>query len=182
MKIIYSCSKEDFLTYQLFQSNQNKRIKRKRLIDWLIVPVVFFTMSAIYYSSYRKIEFTILLLAITGACWLFFYWYIQRWVWKRHYLKYVLERYSYDFDKPCTIEITDKYVLISDEKNKTKIDLTEIEIICELSDYYLASLKSKLTIIIPKKNIEKQLLIEFIKLLCEKTGKTVIDKTKWKWK
>ena len=85
--------------------------------------------------------------------------------------------------EPTTITFKSDVLLISDSQGNSQVDITELEEINELENYYFLKVKSGQSIIIPKLKIDnKEELTSTLKELSQNQSITWNDETTWIWK
>jgi hypothetical protein len=111
-----------------------------------------------------------------------FYPTYSAWRYKRHYLRNIRENYKGRVGEPCLIEFGDDTIVASDKTSESKVNISEIEVINEIRDYYFIKMKSGVSLMIAKRKCDDLPRIEAaIKALIARgiPHHAMLD---WRWK
>ena len=181
MTVTYHVGEEDYLEHQLFIASISDRIKKKRLrakILWPSLYIIFGLLFARDENIQPAVVFTTL-----GVLWFFLYPIWEKHHFRRHYQAFIKENYKDRFHKIISVEVTDNFILTSDDGSESKISTAEIEEINEIPSNIFIRFKGGQSLILPKNKISD---IESIKTRLKNLAlslniKYVID-NQWKWK
>jgi len=176
----YSLSGEDFLTYQLFEANNSKRIRSRRRRNWLLIPLIYSLLSIpLAYLTDRVMTFGFIGLALI---WLIFYPFYSRWLYRRHYVKHIADYYANRLDKAVVTALEGHRFFLRDDVSESRINADQAEAIWRLPSHVLIKFLSGNTLIIPTERVESSRLDRFLKGVSAVTGLAVTDRSDWKWK
>lgn len=178
MEIGYTLDEDDFLQYQLYTSSKSKTIKRRRLIMWALIPVLYLALALYNYANKNELLFPVILLIFT-ILWFIFYPIYSKFRYKKHYKKYVQTNYKTRFFKPVELNINSNYIEAKDFTGESKINISEIEYLVELKDQFLLHVSSNASIIIPKRDLQE---IDDFKNEFKKLNIPIREELNWKWK
>jgi hypothetical protein len=180
MELKYHLVLEDFLTHQLFQASKSKRIRFKRLRNWLLPVLLYGISAAAFFLAQNKTSaITFFLLALF---WLFFYPWYSKLHYRNHYRKHLEEHYTHRIGVSGTLKQDEENLYVEEESSDGRISYKLIQSIIELPDLFLLKLKNGSGLMLPKKRLEKDDLASFLKGIVKNTGLKIIDETSWKWK
>lgn len=181
MTIEYNISEEDFLNYHLFIASQSERVKKKRLRNKIIVPIIYIVFSLFFLYDNNivlAIGFSIL-----GILWFFLYPKWERWYYIKHYRKFIAEHLGTRIDKSVSLELNSDYFFMKDSGSKGKVSTSEIKVVNELKDIILVQLKSGHSIILPKnKIISTDQVKSFLHELTQRLGVKYNKYLNWQFK
>jgi hypothetical protein len=178
--IKFKLDQNDFLNFQLFTVSKSKMIRNKRIRGWILLIITFLCLSYLFsggddrFLTYYFLSAT-LLVAI-------FYPFYFRWRYKKHYERYVSETYKNRFGQISELDLNEEYLTIKDYASDSKVKISEIEKVDEISDNIFIKIKTGETLIVPKKinaidDFKKALLNSF------KNNKVEWNiETDWRWK
>lgn len=173
-------NKNDFLTFQLYAASKSKSIKRRKIIGSIITTFSFIVLALVFIDYKDKIlTYYFLGLAILN---LFLYPIYIKWVYKRHYSKYIDEYYKNKIDIESDVCFNDEFLCVIDKSGEVKIRLSEIEEINEISDNLYIKITSGISLIFPKRNPDyTQFKVELEKIA---TNSNIIwnKELAWKWR
>ncbi len=183
MKISYQIKEEDYLTHQLYTASQSKRVKRRRLVFWLIVPFAYALLAYLLYFNYRQLRMSYTIGGL-ATFWLLAYPFYSRWNYKRHYSKHINEHMKGQFDQVVTLELGKEFVTIQDAKgNNSNITYSSVKEIVELPELFLIRLETSSSIILPKREFRDiKELQKFLGLIVTKHKTKFRKDIKWKWR
>lgn len=145
----YTVEAEDFLAFQLFNASLSKRLKVRRWVAWLSIPIIYSVLAYSIYSPYTLVLFWIVI--IVGVFWLAGYPFYSKWRYKRYYTRYVNDTHKNNFGKEVVLKIDDTHIQMSDtDGSEGRMKIEQIEAIYELESHLFIKLKNGQTIILPK--------------------------------
>ncbi len=181
MTLNYKLEEADYHTHLLFTiSKSSSAIKTRNRIRFLmtISLILFAVMAYGNHSTGQTVYFSAL--AILAF---FFMPLYTRWSYRKTYLKHVRNYYKDRLSEPTTITFKSDILLISDSQGNSQVDVTELDEINELENYYFLKVKSGQSIIIPKLKIDnKEELTSTLKELSQNQSIAWNDETSWIWK
>lgn len=142
---------EDFLRYQLFTASKSKRIKRKRILSWLLITATMFLLGFMMMQKTEK--FLAYYFLAFGIITFIFYPFYQKVYYKKHYLKHINEYYKNRFGQESELSFRDDHIVSVAEAQEGKAKLLEITEINEIADNLFINFKSGDCLIIPSCNI-----------------------------
>lgn len=179
MEISYTLELEDFLVNQLYIASNSKIIRKKRLINWLLIPVLYLVISFINYIDQDVVLAGIFLLF--SILWVIFYPKYSKKRYVKHFTKHIKEHFKQRLGKPITMSFLDEHIFHKADLNESKVVYSDVIKIIKLSTNYLISLESGGNIILPLRNNDLG-IDNFINELKNKVSIEVSDETNWKWK
>lgn len=183
MTINYVLNKNDYLQHQLFAASKNERIKKKRRNSWIMMCIVSFCMSYLFFSS--NSDFLGYYFLLVGLLSVFFYPIYQRWHYQRHFKKHIEEQRKNIGNEECEISFDNQFITTNDRTGTSKINIDETEVIHETSSYFFLRLKPGQTLIISKNTLKDvdvdSVRNEFINIANSLKIEFVSD-LNWKWK
>jgi len=181
MTLNYKLEEADYHTHLLFTiSKSSSAIKTRNRIRFLmtISLILFAVMAYGNHSTGQTVYFSAL--AILAFFFMPFY---TRWSYRKTYLKHVRNYYKDRLSEPTTTTFKSDVLLISDSQGNSQVDISELDEINELENYYFLKVKSGQSIIIPKLKIDnKEELTLTLKELSKNQPITWNDETSWIWK
>ena len=181
MTLKYSLNENDYLQSQLFIASKTERIKNQRTRSWILISLGFFSLS--YLFSQTDKDFLVYYFIGLGILSIFLYPIYQKSYYRKHYQKYIADTLKNRFGELSTITFTDTNIECFDRTDDGKINLTEIEEIFEIMEYFFLRMKSGVSLIIPKSKIENtDNLRTELKTLADKLKVNYTSELNWKWK
>ncbi len=180
MNFKYKLTMDDLITNQLYIASFSKNIKRKRLLSWLIVPVIYLILGIIFYFIDKKGLLAVF--SVIAVLWIIFYPLYLKILYKNHYKKHIKENYSKINDYNISLTLIDDFIQLKDESGESKIRISEIDRINEISTHYFIKFKLNSVLTLPKQTIPEESLNSLIKILIEKHHIQLNRDLKWKWK
>jgi hypothetical protein len=181
MTLSYQLEKDDFLQYQLFVVSKNKRIKTKRLKNWLYLSASFFFLSVmIFLNENNQLGYIVLICAIATCC---FYPFYERKQYKKHYEAHIDDYYKSRFGQTSTIEFLEDAIRADGVTGQSSINHAAIESIIETGNYFYLQITSGSHFIIPKSKLGNTSNIKHqLKDLAVTLKIDFIEDLNWKWK
>lgn len=176
MKHQLSITLDDQLTFQLYEASTNPlkvRNRRKSYVCYIGLAALF---ALIFYLIKNDFLFYYCLF-ITLLAILFGKTYLK-WYHKRHYTKHVKEVYKISPADQTEIEILEEQISSADKTGTSSINISEIEIVNEISGHYLVRLSTGPVLIIPKNNTA---LNEEVLAMIKKHNIPHLKQLDWKW-
>ena len=177
MKLEYTLDDDDFVQYYLYTASKSKNIKKKRILMRFLIPFIYLLFSLWeYFKENIWLSSIFLILALV---WVIFYPLYTRYRYTKHYAKHVNENYKSRLFKPIKLEVTSDYILGEDFTGETKINITEVKSLTEISNNFFINVTSNASLIIPKRDIfnKDDFKEEFIK-----KNIPIENELNWKWK
>ena len=177
----YYIEENDFLDYQLYTASKSSLIRKKRLRNKVLVPVVYLAFGLLF--IYLQNNITAVMFSAVGVLWFFLYplWERNRYV--SYYRKYIRENHKERFGRKVSIRFEKDYIYTHDNGNEGKISTYEIEEINDIPKLILLKLKTGQSLIIPKNKIAD--LNDLIAGLKEQAVALKVrfnTEPEWKWK
>lgn len=174
----YSLSFNDFLTYQLYTVSKSKRIKKKKNRSWILMPAALLIFGIAMSFKDSEYGFTY---GILAAVWAVAYPFYFKWLYKRHFSKFIKENYANKIGEQISFEFKGESLYSKDEASEATIKLKEFVEFIELPNDVFLKTKTGDTLIIPKSMNEFDV---FKAELHEKSSKHNIaynTELEWKW-
>lgn len=173
--------KEDYLQQQLFAAYTSKTISKTRYRSKILIPLFYLIIGLGFYMKDQT--FGGILFVGIGILWYFFYPLYLKKRYIRYYSKYIDENYSNRFGKPESLLIDDEYIVSKNYVGESKMRITEIVEINEISDYYYLKFSIGTTLIIPKSFVNNAIELENeIKKIAARFQIEHIVDLEWRWK
>lgn len=152
MILEYKIDENDFLTHQLFIASKSDRIKKKRVKNKIIIPIIYFVLG-VYFLVKNENLVVFILFSLVGFLWYFFYPIWERKHYINHYKGFIKENYNGKVNIMTTIEFNNELIIAKDQASESKVFTTEISEIVEIPSTIYVRLKSGQSIILPKDKI-----------------------------
>lgn len=181
MRYEYTLNENDYLTNSLFTASKSPTIKKRRLWTRLLIPIVYIVLGIWMWSEYRP-ESTYIFFVLALI------WYlISPWITGRRFVKYyksaIQEAYGKRLGRPCSLEIGEDVLISIEEPNESRMKISDVEIIHELSTHLLIKIKTSNTIILPLDKIQNtDELKREVKAMATKSAIPYYEELEWKWK
>lgn len=179
MTIKTNLSENDYLTYLLYSASKNKRSRSNRLRSWLVVSVAFFAIAYMFYGGNNFYSYWFFGVGVIS---LVFYPFYQRYHYKKHYRKFVLDKLAYRIGKEITINFGPDVIETKDVSGESKINTGEVAEVIEISTHYFVKLNSDDGLVIPKIAINNANFIDDLLLVLDKPDITITGELDWKWR
>jgi hypothetical protein len=179
MKLELSLSKNDYLYYQLYKSSKRRSTKIQRIMNTAIVSGMVFLFGLYTYFRTKGL-FILIFSSIITLIIAFVYPLYLRFLYKRHFSKFIDETYKDVIGKTSLLEIIEGFIVLKENgsESEVKLEVKEIREIVEIQTNYFIATGEISSIIMPKNNETSK----FVNIL---TGNYNIKLTKelnWKWK
>ena len=181
MQIEFIIEDSDFLTFQLHTASESPLVRRKRLRNKILIPVIYtiFGLLFIYYQQYY-ITITFVVLSVM---WFIFYPLYEKQRYIKYFRNFIQENYQQRFDRLSHLNIDPDFITAHDNANESKVMTSEIERIIEIPDAIYIKLKTGPSYILPKRkisNIEEVIL--GLKSLAQTLNIEYRSNLTWYWK
>lgn len=182
MIINYQLEANDFLQYQLYTASKSERIKKKRLRNKIVIPLIYVVFVAFY--LYAKDISGAIIFLILGVLCFFLYSFWERRHYIKHYEGFIKENYKNRFHKIVNIVFGNDFISSKDDSgSEVKIATSEIEEINEISSSIFIKLNIGNSLILPKDKIQNaDDLILYLKELTNSLNIKYNIENDWKWK
>ncbi|MEO3404340.1 hypothetical protein AAFN85_10580 [Mucilaginibacter sp. CAU 1740] len=177
IKLVLTAS--DYLTYQLYTASKSERIKRNRYRSWLILSGCFLILGLMFYNSIKFYSFYFL---GAGVISLMFYPFYQRYHYKKHYNKFILDSYKNKIGKEAMIDFQPDYIFSNDTTGEGKIYTSEVCEINEIGTHYFIKAKTGESLILPKSTINDDHFVQKLELIFNNPSIIINREPDWKWK
>lgn len=175
MELKYCLTKSDYLSYQLFQASQSRRLRKIKLLTWFLIPILYIVIGITGLVN--------LIISISGSIlWLVIFPYLSRWAIKNNYSKLIDEQLGTTIDRTSKINLENSQIILSDETIDRKINTSEVSDIAETKNHVFIYLQRGISIILPKDQIETKLLYLFLSDLEKQTNINKKEMLYWKWR
>lgn len=181
MNISFEIDENDYLTYQLFVASKSVRIKKRRLRNKLIVPLIYGAFGVML--LFRGTVSIAISFFIFGLLWFFIYplWERRRYI--KHYQVFIRENYKDRLGKMVTLEFNNDFIFAKDSGRESRVLTTELEEICEIPTAVFVRLKGGQAFLLPKDKIENmETVITNLKELATHLDIKYELHEKWEWK
>jgi len=182
MTVNYTIDNDDILIYQLYIASKSDRIKKSRLRNRVVVPLVYIALGLLFFVLKGRLAM-IIAFPVIGVLWFFIYplWERRRYV--KHYQGFIKENYTDRPGKNVTLEFNNDCIVAKDSGNESKTLTTELEEINEMPTLVIIKFKGSLAFVLPKDKIDNidNVVTELKKLANYLKIDYNIDEN-WKWK
>ncbi|MBL3658317.1 YcxB family protein [Fulvivirga sediminis] len=181
-KYRFSLEEEDYLTHQLYTASQSKSGANRRKWRWFFMTGIMFVFSFFFYQKDNM--WLTLYFAIIGVIVLALYPVYLKWLYKRHYRRYIRDRFSDQFGKTITLELYEDQLISKDEDNtQSKFAYRTVDQITNLPKHFLINVKSGEALIIPKERVNDIDQLEAkLKYISDFANADYSNQQNWKWK
>ena len=176
MKISYKLQEQDYFMHLLYTASTSENIQKKKRKGHLFL-VIGFVIAACYFYLQENNMFAIYF-GVVAIVFALFYPIYFKLRYKKYYKKYVQENYSKHFNVTETIEISSDSIHIQNKIGEGKVNLSEIEKVNEIQEYFFVELSTGNSLVIPKKELTE---IDELRMKFKEVGLKVVDDTAWKW-
>lgn len=173
-------TQDDLLNCQLFIASKSKNVKRNRRKTWLILLGCSLVCSVIFYTNDNSFFFYYCV--IISILVLLFYPLYQKSLYKRHFKKFVKERFESIRDVEYSIELNEDNIIADSRIGKVIINSSEISEITETKDYFFIKISSGDTLTLPKRYFSGDSLSQAISRISQKHKLSVNNELNWEWK
>ncbi|MBB6237978.1 hypothetical protein HDC90_002604 [Pedobacter sp. AK013] len=180
MTLKYTLREDDYLNSQLFISSKSKITKKNRKKNYLIVTFSLLIIG--FLMLIRENNFFAYYLLFLGILALFLYPKYQAWFYKRHYRNHVKNNMQNWFNESNVIEFNDNFIETSDKTGLVKINITEVDQITEINEYFYIRTKSNQYLIVPKDRVDDESTRFFLTTLANKLNIEFVSELNWKWR
>ena len=142
-----SLSKEDFLNYQLFTASKSERVKKQRVITWLLITLLFFVLAVTMIDTYDK--YLSYLFLFCSLVTLLFYPLYQTILYHSHYEKNVIAQHEHQFGIESDLHIIENSISMKSEDSDEIVNISDIQEFIEIPQNLFIKLKSGVCLIIP---------------------------------
>jgi hypothetical protein len=181
MQCEYDLNENDFLVFQLYSASKSPIIRKKRIMNKVIVPVVYILLGIpfVFLESYL----TAYLFILIGVLWFFLFPLYERQRYVKYYGKYIRENFKERFGRHISITFEKDFIYSRDTLNEGKTSTSEIAGITEIPQLILVKLKTGQSVILPVNKISN--IIELRDCLRSMASTLQIKydpDSQWRWK
>ncbi|MBL0742537.1 YcxB family protein [Chryseolinea lacunae] len=173
-------TEHDYLTYQLYTASKSPSVRKGRLRRWLFTTITFAAMAFLFAD--RDDLFLFYYFVVATLLSLTLYPFYSRWRYKRHYEKYIREVYKNRFGEEATVEIGDEQLVTKDKTGEGKFNISGIEAVNEIADYYFIKMVTGPSLIVPKRNPDIDKFRSDLTSLVATHGIAHNVELDWRWK
>jgi hypothetical protein len=171
----------DFLTFQLYNASKTPRIKKARIRQWIMTSITFFGLAYLFHIGGN--EFLRNYFLLFGALSVILYPFYSRWRYKNHYRKFIRDTYKNRFGQESYITFEDEAIVTKDVSGEAKVNVSEIEEVHEIKEYYFLQSRMGGTLIISKNKTDNiQDVTNAIKSMVEARGVKHSVELDWRWR
>ncbi|MEO7214135.1 hypothetical protein [Mucilaginibacter sp.] len=179
MIVKVALTEDDFLTHLLYSASKNSRSKANRLRSWLVVSGCFFIIGFLFKDLNT---FYCYYFAAAGVISLIFYPFYQRYAYKKHYRKFLLDKLSNRIGKECIIDFQQDIIQTKDVTGESKINTSEVSEINEIGTHYFVRLNTGDALVIPKSAVATDSFVEDLLDIFQNPEMEVTKELDWRWK
>ncbi len=180
MKINFTLTKDDLLTFQLFEASKSPIIKRRRTRNWFLIPVIYAASGGYLYYT-KKDARIFMAFGIAALAWMLFYPAYSRWLYRKQFERYINKNFDTATERTYSLELSAQTMNYFDGEAEGKFQYENITSISEIPDHFLVGTSENKTIIIPKSD-KPENNREFILELAARCNSEVSVSTDWKWR
>lgn len=178
MEIRFKLSKQDYLTHQLFLISESKSINYKRkAIQWFF-SLVYIGVGILFITKDTGVVWQGLVFLLLGLVWFVFYPILSKKRYRANCIKFIENSFKDILGQTIALKINKEGIKSSNGESETKVSLEEADQLIELKELFLLTLKSGLTLIIPKSAVED---VTKTVQYCSSLGFVHSDKVGWVW-
>lgn len=170
---------DDYLTYMLYSASKNKRSKANRLRSWLVVSGSFVVIGYLF-KGQDAFYFYYFLAA--GVISLIFFPFYQRYAYKKHYRKFVMDKLKGKIGKECVINFGQDMIETKDDVTESKINTSEVSEINEIGTHYFVRLNTGDALVIPKSAVNNESFADDLLAIFQNPEIEVTEELNWKWR
>ncbi len=181
MQCEYNLDEKDFLIFQLYSASKSPMIRRKRIMNKVIVPVVYILLGIpfVLLESY----ITAYIFIFVGVLWFFLFPLYERQRYVKYYGKYIRENFKERFGRHITITFENDYIYTSDTASEGRTVTSEITGMTEIPELILIKMKPGQSVLLPVKKISNITEVrEFLKSMASALQVKYETDLKWRWK
>lgn len=178
IKLKYALTNEDFLEHQLYVASKSETIIKKRKRTRVIIPLVYLTLALFFFFNKGNYTSCIIFISI-AVVWYLFYPIRSKKLHIKHYQNHINEHYKNRINVESEIEITNEYIFGKEKSGESKTSIEEIESLIELKNRFFLTLKTGLSLVIPKTAIHD--ITQFKNKITE-LHIEIIDELNWEFK
>ena len=171
----------DYLTYHLYLASKSDSLKKRRLIHWFIIPLVY-VIAGYIFVYLNGAEMVKIIFLTTALIWFLIYPFYSKWAIRRFLTRQITKRYANLINKKGSLKLDEKKITVKSHDAAMDFEYNDIKGIIELSDHFLIDLKVASSLILPKHKIPDEILAKVIDKIIHKTGLTPKVQTIWGWK
>ena len=164
----------------MYSSGESEYQKKKRMRGRFLVSVIWGLIALYFLLSQEHKTGAVLLFA--SLFWFFFYPAYSKWIHIRHFRNHIRENYQGKLGVEATLKLEEEGVYSSGEDGVGRLKYSGIDALVELESLYLLRLKQSMTLLLPKKRIEKIRLEAFIGEVSRRTGLNIKDHRAKRWR
>lgn len=181
MKVAYSISAEDYLTFQLFSASQSAEVKNRRSRSRYLFSLINLAIGVYFIADHNMLlGCTFLVFAVI---WYFITPAMQKNAYEKRYAEYIKKHFYNRFDKPATLEIDDYTITSTDPVSTGKVGTDEIQAVYEIQQATYIKFRDGKSFILPKSRITNYTeMTQQLEILAESKGFVYRKNLDWKWK
>jgi len=179
MQIKYSLDERDYLIHQMYVSGSSKFVRRRRIRNRFIVPVVYVAVGAVaFLIDLILLGIAFLTLAII---WMLLYPFYSKRLHMRHFRNNIKEHYDRRVNEEVTLAVAADGIFTSGRDGESKINYDAVDSIVELSDHFIVRLISAASLILPKDRTRGDDLKVMVKSIADNAKVEIVDARDWNW-
>lgn len=188
MTLQYSLDENDLLQARLYAASKNKRIKKRRRRNWILMTFGYLLWGCLFWSFYKRfskneflhIACAFFILAILVAI---FYPFYQRYYYKRFYKKRIIKKTKNKSESPSTYTFNDDFIGVKDDVAEAKMKLSNFEKISETENYFYLKIKNSSYFVTPKAKIPSvDEVRNKLSAIAQQFNIPYVSDLNWKWK
>lgn len=180
IQLTFTYSEHDYLQYYLYYASTSQQQKKALRYNRWLWTFVFLVLGAC--CRLWELNMTALFFVAVAIIWFLFYPYRHRARYKQHYQDHIKRTCIQNMERQNNIRIQEDMLFITDGHSETKMPITEISGIAEITDEIFITVKTAGAIILPKNQIQdlaglKQLLTD----ISARVNVTYVTNLEWRW-
>lgn len=180
MKTSIDYTVEDLLDGQLFIASKSKIVERSRFRTWMSIVAISFICAFIFYVCNNT--FLTYYCIFFGLLTLLFYPAYQRRHYRRHYLKFVNNKFKNLSDLNYSIEIEKDTINTNSKIGNGSIHTSQIDSVTETGKYFFLGLSSGDTLTLPKRCFNYDALLTLLTDISNSNKININKELNWRWK
>ncbi len=180
MKFTFTLDEDDFLTNLLFTASKSETIKKRRQKTRILVPGIYILFGFFCFQDQKGLGIAFI---VFGILWILFYPKREKSRYINYYKKYVKDNFSERIGRACTFEVDADFLLLNEGGTESKVQISDVESIYEISSAFIIKLKLGTALLMPKaKIINSNDLKNALLELATKANVPYTEELDWVWK
>lgn len=178
MKLEYTVNEEGLVSCLVFYGLNTKKSKIYRVLSFTLFPA---WMAFLAYDSFSKHGFSTVfwVATVVGLFLPVYQLFFKKRRFATYYKKYVNEKFAFALNKMESLEIEDTCFKLENPMGKGEVNLSTIEFIDEVKNFYFIKLKNQTNLVLPKQQLNEFEINRMIDKILEKREIRIGQDLKW---